>query len=104
MLGQKLRLPGGHIYLHRALGLAGFATDQRSRAWWTASLWKTLLAQRAGEHLPQQARRGRGWNAALRRWPDSWGTSRARGVAACAYAHAALGSARKRALVGDKCE
>src|SRR5579863_2908468 len=53
-LGQELRFVCGEVNLHRALGLAGLATQAEIEGLMDGVALEALVAQVSGEHLPEQ--------------------------------------------------
>ena len=104
MLRQELRFPCGHVHLHRALGLAGLATEAEVEGLVDGLALEAFLAQRAGEHLPQQSSAAAGGVLLVAGGAVAGTHDAAGGVAACANADAALSGVRKRALIGGESE
>jgi hypothetical protein len=53
-LGKKLGFVGGHVYLHRALGFAGFAAEAQRERLVDGLALEAFFLQSTGEHLPEQ--------------------------------------------------
>ena len=103
-LREELGFVGGHIDLDGALGFAGLATEAEVEGFMDGFALEAFFAQRAGEHLPEQAGAATGGvllqaSGAVAGTHDSAG-----GVAAGADADAAVGSVGKRAIVAGEDE
>jgi len=104
VLGEELGLPGGDVYLHWALGLAGLATEAKVESLIDGLALEALFAQCSGEHLPEEAGAAAGGVLLVTGGTVAGTHDTADGVAACADADTALGGARKGALVGGEGE
>src|SRR5581483_5481833 len=104
VLGEELRFVPGHVHLHRALGLAGFAAEAKVERFVHGLALKALFTERARKHLPEQM------GAAARRVLLVAGRAIARAhhpafcIAARADADAALCRTLKRAAIRLKRE
>ncbi len=98
-LGEKLGFVGGHVHLHRALGLAGLATEAEVEGFVDGVALEAFFAQGAGEHLPEQVGAAAGGVLLLAGGAVAGAHDAADGVAAGADADAALGGASERAVV-----
>ncbi len=104
VLRQKLRLISCHVYLHRALALAGFATEAEIERFMHVAALEALFAQRAGQHLPEQSCAAARGVLFLARSAVTGTHHAALTLAACAHTHAALGGAPQRSTIGGKDE
>ena len=102
--GQELGFVGGYIDSYRALGFAGFATEAQVECLVDGLAAEAFLAQRAGEHLPEQAGAATGGVLLLAGGAVAGAHDAALGVKAGAHAHATLGGALQRATVGGEDE
>ena len=98
-LREELGFIGGHVDLDGALGFAGLATEAEVERFVDGFTLKALFAQRAGEHLPEQAGAAAG-GVLLQAGGAVTGThDAAGGVAAGADTDAAVGGMGEGAVV-----
>ena len=100
-LGQELGFVGGHIHLHGALGFAGLATEAEVEGVVDGAALEAFFAQRAGEHLPEQAGAAAGGVLLFAGGAIAGAHDAALGFAAGADADTALGGALEEPFGGE---